>query len=45
MSLPKTASEFQDELKRLINDAMWAGVSAAAVAAILAAESETVKSK
>lgn len=42
---PRTAADFQAHLKSLIENALWGGVSAAAIAAILAAESETVKSK
>lgn len=41
---PRTAAEFQAALKVLIENARWGGVSEAAMAAILAAESETVKS-
>jgi hypothetical protein len=42
---PHTAADFQAALKALIKDALWGGVSADAIAAVLAAESEIVKSK
>lgn len=41
---PRTAADFQAALKALIENARWGGVSNTAMAAILAAESETVKS-
>ncbi len=40
-----TAAEFQNALKALIRDGRWGGVTPEAMAAILAAEAETVKSK
>jgi hypothetical protein len=41
---PRTAADFQAALKALIDNARWGGVTPEAMAAVLAAEAETVKS-